>query len=432
MNIQSLTELLNTIRDNSSAGYQERIPEATQDNLDVLRGVFADEIDGVDFANEFTSALINKYIKTKVHMRMFNNPMAIFKKGKKPLGDTVEEIFVNYAKADAYDPTGVNLLARNLPDVKAVYHKENRKDVYKVTINRTLLLKAFNSYSNLDSFIKGIINSLYNGASLDEYNLMRELMSKAIDDGYAKVIPVSEPIDSADNGTAFIKTVKTISSSMEFPSDQFNGYTEVQDTDTTPIITFTPKENQYIILDVPTNVALDVDVLAKAFNIGKQEFMAKVMVIESFTRSEVRAVIVDEEFFQIYDDLFYFNKFTNEEGLYDNYMLHVHQTIAYSPLVNAIALSVGSDQDTDANTDVDVFDVTYTLDSGITVTNDRAEVIEGGSLGTTVKVADGTTLDTVVVTMATVDVTSSVYNSSTGKITVDAIDGDIVITATAV
>ena len=160
--------MLNTIRDNASSEYQSRIPEATRNNLESVRAAMIDD-DNIVIANEFVSTLLNRIIKEVVHTKRFENPLKALKRGKKPLGDTVVEVYNNFLKGEEYDPTGANLLKRTLPDVKTVYHRMNYKMKYPVTVNRELLAKAFASYDALDSFVSNIINTLYNSADLDEY-----------------------------------------------------------------------------------------------------------------------------------------------------------------------------------------------------------------------------------------------------------------------
>lgn len=332
-----LQAMLNTIRDNASAEYQARVPEATQTNLADVGGAL---VGNVNLANEFTSALMNKVAFTVVHNKIFKNPLAILKKGTKPLADKVEEVFVNYAKAESYDPEGLNLLGRKLPDVKAIYHEMNRQDKYKVSISLEQLSKAFRSYGDLRNFYNVIINSLYNGDNKDEFVIFKKLLTNAIDKKYVKAIEVADPCTSAENAKDFIKAVKTISGGMAFPSDQYNGYVDCQTTDTKPVETFTEVADQLIIIDNATNVALDVDVLANAFNISKQEFLARRIVIDAFPDSTVRAMIIDKDFTQIYDDLYQIRSFENGEGLYTNYILHHWQTISASPLVNAVSFKV--------------------------------------------------------------------------------------------
>ena len=200
----NLQEILNTIRDNASEMYQDRIPEATRNNITDIQEVMTDPNNAV-VTNEFMSMLLNLVIKQVIHSKLFSDPLKSLKKGKKPLGDTVEEIYANFLKAKQYDPTGAELLNRALPDVKAVYHRMNRQDKYKVTVNPESLFKAFASYDKLQSFIANIINSLYNSSELDEFVLMKQLIKQAMEQNAMKVVEVADPCTSEANAKAFIK-----------------------------------------------------------------------------------------------------------------------------------------------------------------------------------------------------------------------------------
>lgn len=334
----NLELMLNTIRSNASAEYQDRIPEATQSNLSEVGAALLED---VNLANEFTSALMNKVAFTFVHEKIFKNPLSILKKGSKPLADTIEEVFVNYAKAESFDPEGTDLLKRQLPDVKSVYHQMNRKDKYKATISMEMLSKAFRSYGDLRNFYNNIINSLYNGDENDEFILFKNLLTEAIGKKYMKTINLDgDPCTSKENATSFIKAIKTISGGMEFPSEAYNGYLDAQSKDNIGVRTFTKVPDQLIIIDNATDVAIDVDVLANAFNLSKQDFLARKIKIDAFPDAKIRAMIIDKDFTQIYDDLYQLRRFENAEGLYENYILHHWQTIDASPLVNAVAFVV--------------------------------------------------------------------------------------------
>jgi hypothetical protein len=421
----NLTELLNTIRDNASEMYRERIPEATQKNITDIQEVMTDPNNAV-VTNEFMSMLLNLVIKQVIHNKLFSDPLKSLKKGKKPLGDTVEEIYANFLKAKQYDPTGAELLNRSLPDVKAVYHRMNRQDKYKVTVSPEALFKAFASYDKLESFIAGIINSLYNSSELDEFVLMKQLIGQALDQNAMKVVEVPDPCTSEANAKAFIKAVKTVSGDMQFPNSNNNSWLQVQSTDSNPLITFSKKSEQVLILSNPTDVAVNVDVLASVFNMSVAEFNdTRKIIIDAFPDPDIRAALVDEQFFQVYDDLVLFKDFENGEGLYKNYYLHIWQTLAYSPLVNAVVFKVqGSDKDSDS--EVETFGVTYTLKSGVKSTNKRKTVTEGTRYSTTLQgVSAG---DTVTVTMGGTAVTSTAYDSETHDIVIDEVTGAIVIT----
>lgn len=338
--MNTMVELLNKIRSEASAVYQARIPEATATNIEAVQTAMLAQ-ENVLVANEFMNTLMNMLIKSVVHEKIFTNPLKALKKGKKPLGDTVQEIYNNFLKAEVYDPSGANLLNRKLPDTKVVYHRMNRKDKYKVTVNRVDLAKAFTSYEALDKYITNIINSLYNSAELDEFVLTKELIKQAMTKNAIKVVEVADPNTSEANAKEFIKAVKTVSGDMCFPNSNNNAYLTAQTKDKTPIVTFSRKNEQVLIIDNATNVSVNVDVLASLFNMSVAEFNdTKKIVIDAFPDASVRACLVDEQFFQIFDDLYYVSSFRNEEGLYDNYYLHVWQTLAYSILVNGVVFKV--------------------------------------------------------------------------------------------
>ena len=434
----NLQEILNTIRDNASDMYRDRIPEATQNNITNVQEAMCDPNNAV-VTNEFLGMLLNMIIKQVIHSKLFSDPLKALKKGKKPLGDTVEEIYVNFLKAKQYDPTGAELLNRSLPDVKAVYHRMNRQDKYKVTVSPEQLFKAFNSYQNLDSFIANIINTLYNSSELDEFILMKELIKQALDQNAMKVVEVDDPCTSEANAKAFIKTVKTISGDMQFPNANNNSWLEVQDVDTNPLITFSKKNEQVLILSNPTDVAVNVDVLASVFNMSVAEFNdTRKIIIDAFPDPDIRGALVDEQFFQVFDDLVLFKDFENGEGLYKNYYLHIWQTLAYSPLVNAVVFKVGG-TDEDSDNQIETFDVTYSLATGVKSTNKRKTATEGTRYSTKLTGVKGT--DTVAVTMGSTtveevttptDITDEVYDSDTGEIVIDKVTDDVYITVSRV
>lgn len=339
----NVLEILNTIRDNASAEYQARIPEATRLNLESIRYAMIDD-DNIMVANEFTNAILNKLVKVVLHSKRFENPLKSLKKGKKPLGDTVEEIYTNFIKGKQYDKEGKELLTRHLPDVKTLYHRMNYQMKYPITISREALSRAFVSEEALEKFISDTITALYNSSELDEFINIKQLIASAIENGAMKVVDIADPLTSKTNAEEFITSVKSVSEMMPFPSTEWNGYISAQGeapTDSIPVTTFSRKSEQILIIDASTNVKVSVDVLANTFNMSVAEFNeTRKIVIDAFPVEGVRAVLVDEAFFQIFDDLFVIKPFENGDGLYTNYILHVWMTLAYSILVNAVAFKV--------------------------------------------------------------------------------------------
>lgn len=414
-------ELLNTIRDNASEQYQERVPEATRNNIEAV-GMAITDMDNATTYNEFMNTLINMIYAPMLIRKSWSNPLGKFKKGKKTFGDTIEEVYTNFIKAKTFDQTGAGLLTRELPDTKVVFHRMNRQDKYKLTDSPEALAKAFKSYEGVADYISSLLEAIRNSAELDEYILMRQLFADALNNNAMVIVNVPDPSLSEANAKAFIKAVKTVSGGMTFPNSDYNAYLTAQSVDNKAIVTFSRKDEQILIVDNATDVTCNIDVLASAFNKSVVEFNdTQKEIIDAFPVDGVIACLVDKNFFQVYDDLFTFREFENGEGLYRNHILHVWQTIGYSILVNAVAFQIASDADSDG--EVEDFTVTYTLKSGVTSTNKRTSVAEGSKYSTTLKgVSAG---DTVTVTMGGSAVAGAYSN---GKVTIGSVTGNIVIT----
>ena len=418
-------EVLNTIRDNASQAYQDRVPVATRNNIEEV-GEAITNLNNAVVYNEFVDTLANMSYAPMLIKKSWYNPLGKFKKGKKTFGDTVEEIYNNFIKAQTFDQTGSGLLTRKLPDTKVVFHRMNRQDSYVLTDSPESLAKAFKSYEGLAEYLENLFTTIRNSAELDEYILMRQLFEEAYNNNAMVVVSVADPQASEANAKAFIKAVKTVSGDMTFANSNNNAYLTAQSDDNKPIVTFSRKDEQILIVDNPTDVTCNIDVLASAFNKSVVEFNdTQKEVIDAFPVDGMIACLVDRNFFQVYDDLFTFREFENGLGLYRNHILHVWQTIGYSILCNAVAFVVGSDQNSDGDI-ADEYTVTYTLKTGITSTNKRTKIVEGMSYKTTLK-GESLATDTVAVTMGGNTITTA-YTASTGVVKIDKVTGNITIT----
>lgn len=333
----NMQNVINTIHAQASADYQARIPLATQNNITEVGGAI---MSYQATENEFLNALVNKVAMTIVRNRTFKNPLAVLKKGSVPLGRNIEEIYTNPATGETYDPTGANLLNRNIPDTKAIYHSMNRQGKYKVTITKAQLIQAFTSYQNLEKLLNSIVNSIYSGDNLDEFMLMKQLFASAIAGKKLKTIDTQiAAVEDADSAKALVKAIKTVGKAMEFPSTSFNSYHDInKDTDAKPVTTWTPLDNQVLILRNDIAVDVDVELLAKAFNVSYTDLQQRTLIVDGFgDEVNCAAVLCDEAFVQVYDNLTQMENFHNGEGLYDNYIYHHWQTYSLSLFANAVA-----------------------------------------------------------------------------------------------
>lgn len=326
--------VLNVIRQNATAVYQDRIPEATAENLhEVGDAILTYEAQ----ANEFVNALVNRIGLVILNNRMATNPLAALKKGRLAVGETIEEIYIDVIKAQTYDPRAAQdtLFKRHLPNVSSVFHSVDSQLNYPLTISNEQLRKAFLSYDSLDRFIAGLVDSMYKSATLDEFIQMKQLISEWNENSRFIVEPITAVTDAASAREAMIK-IKAVSDGMTIFNNQMN-YAGVW--------TSTPKDEQYLITTPDFNARMDVDVLAAAFHMDKAEFAGHVIVVDNIGDlgdDGIEAILVDKNWYQVYDYLRTFKTAYNGEGLYWNYFYHVWMVYSLSPFANAVAFGTAT------------------------------------------------------------------------------------------
>lgn len=342
-------QILNTIRANSNYDYQDRVPVATQDNI---REVGSAVLSYEATTNEFLNQLINRIGLVLITSRMYDNPLREFKKGKLEFGQTVEEIFVNIAKAQQFDPEVAEkeVFKREIPDVRAIFHKMDRQNFYKATISNDQLRTAFLSYQGIEDLIGKIVDSLYSGDNYDEFLCMKKLLIQYAQNGYFYSVPI-KGIDTADNARQSISSIREYSNRLTFMSTQYNSM---------GVATTTPRSDQIIILDTHFDAVVDVEVLAQAFNMDKADFLGRRVLIDDFGElSGAVAALVDVNWFMVFDNFMSFTEQYNAQGLYWNYFFHHWETLSTSRFANAILFT------------------TDTIDGNITVTPDAPELAKG-------------------------------------------------------
>jgi hypothetical protein len=332
----NMIAILDTIRANASAEYQERVPMAERTTIEAVGSPI---LTYQTVQNEFLHALIGRIALSIIQNKTAKNPLSVLKKGTIPLGSDIQEIFTNMAKDTGFDGKGDKLLTKTIPDVKTLYHRINRKGQYPITVTKQQLQTAFTSYGELEKMLGSIVTSMYSGDNYDEFILMKNLFANAIT--HDKIVKVSAPhVKDEATGKALIKAIKNASSAFTFPSTAFNKYYDNRpDSDSgDPITTWTPIEDQVLIIRADVMNDIDVDVLAAAFNMDKVSFLANTLKVDSFgSATNCLAILMDRSWVQVYDNLFETSEFYNSQGLYWNYWLNHWQTYSYSLFANAIA-----------------------------------------------------------------------------------------------
>jgi hypothetical protein len=321
--------VLNTVWENATTDYQNRIPQATRDNITTVGNAI---LSYTSTKNEFLDALINRISLVLISSKMAKNKLSMFKKGMIEYGSDIEEIFTSMASATVFNvaQAETEVFKRVTPDVKSIYHRINRQDKYKVTIEEGQIKRAFLSNDGLGKLVASIVNSLYSGDTYDEYVLMKELVSRYFT---GTNVPASAIIDVAkvqDQNTAkaFFRTVKQASADMTYMTTEFNAKGVMQRSE---------KDEQVLLVHKNVNTYLDTDVLAWVFNQKNINFETKVVEVDDFgTLANTQAVLVDKNWFMVFDKLYETRNLYNPEGLYWNYWLHHHQLLSYSLFHNAV------------------------------------------------------------------------------------------------
>ena len=342
MPTNSGVSIFNYIRENSSSTFQDIVPTATSENILTLANILFDQ-SYTPQLNEFVSNLINRIGYTMVHNKVFSNPLAMFKKGSVPLGTDVQDIFTNPAIAEDYEFSNTamaKLLTITDPDTHVAYYRRNRKDLYTVTVSREGLQGAFVSWGKFEDYISSLVNSLYNGDYIDEFRYTKELIQGAYDNNKA-IVQVVSAVNSADNAKAFVKAARKVYTKMKFPSTSYNAYSKMSGS-STPVTTWTDESRIVLLINAAVMAEIDVEVLAAAFNMGKAEFLGRVIVVDDFGDDKILACICDEAFLQIYNNQFRFDEFYNARTMSWNFYLHAWDTFAISPFANAVILATAA------------------------------------------------------------------------------------------
>lgn len=354
----STIDILNVIRQNASPEYQSKVPEVT--NTDDIVSVGKIIYGTPAFANQFVNALVNRIAFVLMESATFNNPYAILKKGYIDFGETIEDIFVNIAQVVEYDPNKAKSreFARTFPDIRSAFYKMNWRVMYPVTVQNEDLKMAFLSVEGVTDLITKIIDSITRAYEYDEFLLFKYLLIKAI--AHGKMYPVAvDGFDLKNYASAF----KSMRNTLQFMKDIYNEAGVKNNTD---------DSNICIFLDANFDAQFDVNVLASAFNMDKANFIGRRFLIDDWTTfdndrwatirentidtlkgdtstvveevtaeelalmADVHGVIIDERWFQVYDNLIQMKEKDVASGLYWNYFYHSWKTIAHSPFANAV------------------------------------------------------------------------------------------------
>lgn len=349
--MDGLVTSLNKLRELSSDLYHKYVP-IIDDSTDISK--FAEPILSVpEVYNEFCDALVNRIVYTQFQIKSFRNPLVVLEGDRIPLGYAGQEVYVNPQKGRTYNADDfAGLLIKYEADVKVQYMAINSDVQYPVTFSRQQLKKAFVSWGDLETFIDGLSNALYNGAFIDEFRFTKLIITDAYKDNKAQIISNLSAVTSADTAKAFVEKARELFLNFQLPSTSYNAWAKVGG-EGKPITTWTNPEDIVMVIRNDIRAKLDVEVLASAFNMDKTTLMGNIITVDNFdaydddgTRvfdgSAIIGGIFDKSWFRIKKQDMFMDSFYNPNSRSIQYYLNVVKMYNYSLFANGVIFATSA------------------------------------------------------------------------------------------
>lgn len=338
-------DIVNAVIETSST-LKDNIPLATNATLQATGGAI---MQYTPFMNEFINGLVNRILFQEAHNMTYDNPLRIFKGVDIPYGTDVQDNIANPAVATPYDSSAMSdVLSPASPDVKTVYYRRNRQDKYKVTVYDAVLAGAFTNADTFNNFVSMILNTLTSGDNIDEFKLMKGVVGQAINDGNINKTSLTAGTDHRAFAETLVTDLRAKYLQFQFPSTKYNCYQKMAKAkgieNATPLTTWTSPDRISVLVRADVAAFTDVEVLAKAFNMSKADFLGRQVMVDSFgdtgDAAKTLAIIADNTFLRTHDNRFQMAETPyNASTLSRTYFLHHWETMACSPLANAWAFT---------------------------------------------------------------------------------------------
>lgn len=372
-----LQTALNKMREmsvDSGSIYHQYVPVVTDSTTIGEFGAPILDSQNLNVLNDFVG-LLKKVVFTAVYNKTFNNPLVGLEGERMPLGQFIEDVYVNPAHARGFNVNDfAGLLQKYEAEVATQYLTVNSDLQYCVTLTREKIRNAFTSWDQLEGLISGYINSLYNGAYITRYNQTKGLVTAAFTGNNVNYEVISNPTDE-QSAKAMIQKLRSAFSKMQIPSTRYNAWEKVKG-DKFALKTWSDPEDIVVLISADVEALVDVEVLAAAFNMNKADFLGRVIVVDDFSQynedgtvavdgSAIKCAIMDKAWFKIKTQDFAMDEFYNANNRTWQYYLNDVRMCNYSLFANAIVFATSAPT-VDA-TDLDIDTASVTLKAGETV-----------------------------------------------------------------
>ena len=375
---ESLRNAMNKIRElsvESNSIYHQYVPYVNPtDNISVFAPIL--DSSNLDVMNDFIG-ILKKVAYTAVENKTFNNPLAFLEGENMPLGQFIEDVAVQPAEGHLMNVNDFGgLLHKYEAKIAVQYLNVNYDLQYAVSITRDKVRNAFTSWSNLEAFISGIINSLYNGAYIDVYNAVKQLPAKALARNEVMYETVTAVSDES-TAKALVEKLRATYTKMQLPSTAFNAWNKVKG-DGLALKTWSDASDIIVMISADLDAKLSVQDWAYAFGESYAQILGRKVVVDDFNEydengnvvfdgSGIQAVIADAGWFKIKTQDFAMDEFFNASARAWTYFLNITKMINYSVFNNALVLCTSGAVPTVDATSIELAESTATVAEGAKV-----------------------------------------------------------------
>jgi hypothetical protein len=332
-------EIIEAVKREMSPSYASRL---TTETKSAMQESFRDSLTDTPAFNEFAYFLFNRIGGSIAKSQIWENPLRFLKRPAMRTGSTLEEHAIRYAKArsNKYNKEVGEKVLFGIKNIDGYSNFFNvvRQDSYDATTDMRVLARAVESENGIYDLVSETMASMTNGANLDEYTLMTNLLREADNFNffsYKKCAPLNELRADSGKLDSLLVDIRATVDNWRVASPLYNkGRVEM----------FALPEDVIIFMTPELKATMDVVALAAAFNLDLKEAKGRILTIpREYMAPGIEALVTTTDLFVVADTYFAVESQKNAGSSYTNHFLQVDQLAGLSHLANTLAFGAKED-----------------------------------------------------------------------------------------
>ena len=296
---------------------------------------------------------LGKIAEQVIRQFVGKNPLALFEKMPVNNGDTIEQMFIEMVKSEAYDATGAAALTRKNPSLVVRYFNDWTAAKFHTTVDTSLIRKILKGEKSASDVAAKIVSVLGQSDTHEKYLTVKKLLECARQqaDGGTGDVKNSlvrgatinfDTVNSTIDYDSLLVAIRDIVDDMQFVNKKYN-VAEIEKA--------TDKENLVIVMPFTLKNRISVEKLAGVFNLSEAEIKDRMVVVDTEDVYETvestkywynYVYVLDKQAILDYTRLYEMLNQLNADGRFWNYFLHVERLFGISPLFDACYIKVGT------------------------------------------------------------------------------------------